>query len=812
MSIKIISGTEWLPLQVEEGLSDKLKHEAFLKEIQEFNSNIFVSELMTQFDENFTTYKFGSYFVYVHLSILSQFNEKFRFFIEGDQLKYDNLINICIMVKDAGDGFEQVLLDNLPYMDNYTILDTGSTDNTISIIKKVLVNKRGQLYQEPFINFRDSRNRLIELAGETCFFNIMLDDSYILNGDVRQFLEFARGDRVVDSYSLIIDNLDTMYTSNRVVKSSRKLKYKYLLHEIIQSENNLNCSIPQRCGYIYDKDSTYMHERTMTRKQKDIDTLMLMLKEDPTDPRTYYYIADSYICMKDWVQAVEWFIKRIEIGGGFNSEIQDALYYIATIKDIYLKYPWEECMQWYLKCYEVDPTRSESLYFIGQHYLNIGMNNTAFMYLKNANELGLPAIQMSVRKNIYNFHIPKDLTGLCYIMGEYKLGEEAARKTLSNKSDELTQRWLNIFYHINQSNISIKNKIRLYNEKTICLLASGGWKEWDGETLRTTGLGGAETCIINYAEKLANAGYKVIVFCKCITERTYQGVLYMKDSTFTSYITNYVIDICIINRYPEYIPVSCLHNIKTYYLMHDLSSPNEIVVLDKNLAGILCISDWHKQHFLSLFPTCASRTQVISYGIETTNFDTNVQKEKYNFIYPSFPNRGLIQLFKMWPRIIAKYPSARLDIFCDTQHAWTQEHWKNDMIEVESMIEKYKNTVTNHGWVNGQTLRQFWNKAHVWLYPCTFNETCCLCAYEAAASKTLVVSNRLAALDTSVGDRGVVIDGDSKSYDWHDKTLERLFQVLDNNLEHQYTDRNFEWVKTKSFDIVVKDFINRFIN
>ena len=80
MSIKIISGTEWLPLQVEEGLSDKLKHEAFLKEIQEFNSNIFVSELMTQFDENFTTYKFGSYFVYVHLSILSQFNEKFRFF------------------------------------------------------------------------------------------------------------------------------------------------------------------------------------------------------------------------------------------------------------------------------------------------------------------------------------------------------------------------------------------------------------------------------------------------------------------------------------------------------------------------------------------------------------------------------------------------------------------------------------------------------------------------------------------------------------------------------------------------------------
>lgn len=811
MSIKIISGPEWSPLQVEEGLSHSIKHEAFLKEIAEFNSKVFVSQLMIQFDENYTTYKFGSYNVYVHLSKLDRFKEKFRFYIEGDELNYDNLINICIMVKDAGDDFEQVLRDNLPYMDRYTILDTGSTDNTISIIKKVLADKRGELYQEPFINFRDSRNRLLELAGESCFFNIMMDDTYVLNGDVRKFLDFARGDRVVDSYSLVIDGVDTMYTSNRVTKSSKKLKYVNLIHEIIQSENNLNCSIPYKCGFIYDKNSVYMNERTKARKQADIDLLFNMIKEDPTEARTYYYIADSYLGLKDWPKALEWFIKRVEIGGGFSSEIQDALYYIAVIKDMYLNYPWEECENAYLKCYNSDPTRSESLYFIGQHYHNIGMDDKAFIYWKKAHELGIPEINMSFRKDIYNFHIPKDLTGLCYARGEYKLGEEVARKTLSYKSDELTQRWLNIFYHINQSTFTNTNKIRLYDEKTIALLAPGGWAEWDGETLRTTGLGGAETCVIKYAEKMAQLGYKVIVFCKCTIERIYEGVLYLKDSTFSTYISNYVIDICIINRYPEYIPVSCLHDIKTYYLMHDLSSPNEIIALHKNLAGILCISDWHKEHFLSLFPTCSNRTEVISYGIETTEFDTNVIKEKYNFIYPSFPNRGLLQLLKMWPRIVTKYPDARLNIFCDIQNSWTQEHWKNDMIEIESLLEKYKNTVTNHGWVNGKTLRTFWNKAHVWLYPCTFQETCCLTAWEAAASKTLVVSTNLAALNTSVGDRGIVIEGDAKNLDWQNKILMRLFEVLDKEIEDEYIERNFEWVLTKSFDTVVKDFIKRII-
>ena len=232
-----------------------LKKDAFLTQIAEFDSKVFFSQLMLQFGENYTTYKFGIYFVYVHTSILDRFKDKFRFYIEGDQLKYDNLINICIMVKDAGDGFYEVLRANLPYMDRYTILDTGSTDNTISIIKEVLADKCGELYQEPFINFRDSRNRLLELAGESCFFNIMLDDTYILNGDIREFCDFARGDNVVDSYSLVIDSLDTMYTSNRITKSSRKLKYVNLMHEIIQTDNNLNCSIPYKCGFIYDKTS-----------------------------------------------------------------------------------------------------------------------------------------------------------------------------------------------------------------------------------------------------------------------------------------------------------------------------------------------------------------------------------------------------------------------------------------------------------------------------------------------------------------------------------------------------------------------------
>ena len=97
-----------------------------------------------------------------------------------------------MIVKNAGDKFEEVLTRNLPIIDRWTILDTGSTDNTIDIIKKVLVGKKkGELFQEPFVDFGTSRNRCLKLAGSSCKYKLMLDDTYMIEGELREFLEGA---------------------------------------------------------------------------------------------------------------------------------------------------------------------------------------------------------------------------------------------------------------------------------------------------------------------------------------------------------------------------------------------------------------------------------------------------------------------------------------------------------------------------------------------------------------------------------------------------------------------------------------------
>jgi hypothetical protein len=102
--------------------------------------------------------------------------------------EYSNLICLCMIVKDAGPLFEKVLNENLNIIDQWCILDTGSTDGTQDVIRRVLKNKKGTLYEEPFVDFMTSRNRCLELAGHTCKFIIMLDDTYSVRGDLRTFL------------------------------------------------------------------------------------------------------------------------------------------------------------------------------------------------------------------------------------------------------------------------------------------------------------------------------------------------------------------------------------------------------------------------------------------------------------------------------------------------------------------------------------------------------------------------------------------------------------------------------------------------
>lgn len=110
------------------------------------------------------------------------------------------LLSLVAIVKDEATNIRKTLESVRPYVDWWTIVDTGSTDGTPAIIREVMAGVPGQLIEEPFVDFSTTRNRALDLdaesgwdpqIGKSCEFTLTLSGDETLHGgkELRAFLE-----------------------------------------------------------------------------------------------------------------------------------------------------------------------------------------------------------------------------------------------------------------------------------------------------------------------------------------------------------------------------------------------------------------------------------------------------------------------------------------------------------------------------------------------------------------------------------------------------------------------------------------------
>jgi glycosyltransferase involved in cell wall biosynthesis/tetratricopeptide (TPR) repeat protein len=716
----------------------------------------------------------------------------------------DNLVNICIMVKNGGETFERVLRENMPFADRWTILDTGSTDGTQDVVRRVLEGQEYTLAEEPFVNFRDSRNRCLDLAGTKCKYNIMLDDTYILRGDVRKFLAEVRGDEFATSFCLFIQSDDVEYQSNRVTPSAARLRYMYTIHEVIQTERNERpVLIPSDCAYIEDLRSDYMEKRTMARKRYDIEKLEEMIKEDPDNPRHLYYMAQTYNLLGDHENAALYFKKRFDDPRGLLQERVDAGFEYARTLNFKQDAPWEEVEKVYREVYELEPARPDALYFIGVHYMNSNPR-LAFDEMRKAFALGYPQhTQFSLKPTLSFYFLPKFLAPLCYQFEDYALGIEACERFMSHLHDppvarvveeadvvqlRQLQSW---FKHLLAYQAAPIVPSLRHMTPCIAFVVDGNWTEWSPQDLETKGLGGSETWAVELSRamrvQLLQNAVGVFVFCRTPASQLFEGVTYHPISKLYSFLKSspFILS-CIVSRFPEYLPLATYvpHVQSVYFVMHDVATANTMIPKHPKIKHVVCLTHWHAAQFLSVFESSGFQPIVIPYGSPTISRgaarrDDDRPMALKRFIYPSFPNRGLLPLLRMWPRITALIPDAELHVFADLDGAWVNSVDPMGMREVRDRA-KAATGVHVRGWVGKAQLYEEWRKADVWVYPCTFEETFCMTAVEAACSKTLAITTPLAGL-AETAKYAIQVPGDASTEEWADEVLRILGDLLKND-------------------------------
>jgi tetratricopeptide (TPR) repeat protein len=476
----------------------------------------------------------------------------------------------------------------------------------------------------------------------------MLDDTYHIKGDLRRFLNLVRGDQFCDSFSLYIKSDDVEYASNRILKSNRQLKYLYRIHEVIQFDNNINVIIPFKDSYIVDERYESMETRTMNRKLLDIKLLFEELVDDPNNPRTHYYLGQTYNLLEDYENAFKWMMERVNHKNeGFLQEKVDACFEAARIANFKLNKSWEEVEPIYLRAFELDKERPDAVYFLGIHYYLENNMKVAYDYLKLAYNIGYPQYkQYSLKPTLSFYYVPKFLARVCYLMEDYKLGEECSRFFLTNNGEvdilNDKHKHINDYYEmrswyliyenlnkcppktiLNEHNITDKYKTTK-SKKLLCFVADGGYECWSGSTLLNKGVGGSETYIIEMARYIQQSGlYDVVVFCNCLESELFEGVRYLPLNEYYIYVNTNYVDVCIVSRFTQYLPVAFKGNVENVYLViHDVSPIGNVIPMnDSKLRKIFCLTEWHTETVSKEFPQLKDIIEPFYYGIDIKLFE-----------------------------------------------------------------------------------------------------------------------------------------------------------------------------------------------
>ena len=266
-------------------------------------------------------------------------------------------IGLCMIVKNEASVIERCLKSVAPIIDTWTIVDTGSTDNTCEIIGQTLQNIPGKLHTRLWRDFAQNRSEAIELARDGCDYLFIIDADEILLLPKA----FSVPALIADAYSATILHDNLRYSRTCLISTKLPWCYKGVIHEF------LDCGQQYEVEHINGLNVLYTTEGARSRNPRkyhdDAAVLEAALINDPGNLRYMFYLAQSWRDANEHEKALSAYRYRAE-HTGWDEEDWYSKYQVARLMDLTDK-PDNATINAYLKAHDARPSRAESLMWLG---------------------------------------------------------------------------------------------------------------------------------------------------------------------------------------------------------------------------------------------------------------------------------------------------------------------------------------------------------------------------------------------------------------------------------------------------------------
>jgi glycosyltransferase involved in cell wall biosynthesis len=705
-------------------------------------------------------------------------------------------ISLVMIVKNEEKILEKCIDSVKSIIDEFVIVDTGSTDSTKDIIKKY-----GKLHEVPFTNFVETKNKALKFATSDYILFMDADETIVSGLDLLKENADKGADcvhgRIVEYYNGEISNV---YNRARLWKNNKSWKFVGPgVHEAITGKGT---PVTDYRIVVEHNHSHRSAESYTIRNGQYINILTSHLSKNPDDSRGIFYLARTYKDNADYLEAITQYKKYLKLNTGYLDENWQAAYDIGICWNALSEY--NLAIQAFELAESIDANRSENLTAIGVIYFKLSKWNLAIKYFEKALK-PLP-------NHVILFMNPKDYyqNPLEYLVlahneiNNYKKARDYA-DLLSKSYEKPDARLVN--------NLTILNKMAY---KTIFLCLGNTPEEVYGNVMEKRGVGGVETTYLEVPFELAKRGHTCFVFCKCETEHTYKGVYFVPFGKIHEY-TNLNPDVIITSRWFDVL--GNFPNAKKVIWVQDIFAPDYSGLnVYENSDAIVCSSLWHQEYLAQRLQLPVSRVHVIPLSIRKELFaDKHIARIPGKVIYSSSPDRGLYLLKDMWEDIVKAVPNINLTVAYgwDTQkNASKDEHWQEktqkDIATIEEFVKKHNN-ITLTGRITKEQLAKEMLSSNLYLYPHNFWETFCITALETQAAGIPMITTGIGALNTTLSKKGNVLIGESpNTQEYKEKFITAISSFLtDDNKRQIYSDECISFVNSqKTWDKIAEDWEN----
>jgi glycosyltransferase involved in cell wall biosynthesis len=212
---------------------------------------------------------------------------------------------------------------------------------------------------------------------------------------------------------------------------------------------------------------------------------------------------------------------------------------------------------------------------------------------------------------------------------------------------------------------------------------------------------------------------------------------------------------------------------------HDQSNNKQLwdKLVKDSIDLFVCKSEWQMRTLRDKFFMDDVDMKVMYNGVVEGYFDRPNTCKRPKFIHASVAFRGAKFLVDIFPRIKKEIPKAVINVITKVElylgqhnHQFHQLYQQLGAVDGVHMIEP----------IHQGELARLMSRSYAMLYPCRYLESSCGTALESQAAGCPVITTKLAGLIETVGEDGILINGDAATKEYQDRFVEETLKLWTN--------------------------------